>query len=322
MRICHLYPLLLLLSLVSSLVSDVAVDAVVDAADESDSGAASVEHARSLEEALTAVAAAEVVLEEAYRAVAAAEVVLELAHVARAAAEGSGLSATSPPPLSANTRDAPPMSALLGPSLYRRETVSPGGMERIVTLDTDAALRGKKVIGLYFSADCEPSVKFTVELVAFYHRINARRSREHPFGNQFEIIWVSRCRDDSAFATTFSTMGWLALPPVAAHHQTGHTLVEKFDVEKMPSLLLLDAEGGVLTTDARKLVKDDRAGVGFPWKNPLHVLYHALVPRSMRRSLQKKVMEVSWLPPLYRRGCKNFKAFVKVFFKVLAQFGS
>mmetsp|Transcript_34887 Transcript_34887/g.68680 ORF Transcript_34887/g.68680 Transcript_34887/m.68680 type:complete len:323 (-) Transcript_34887:116-1084(-) len=322
MRICHHFPLLLLLSLVSPLVSDVAVEAAVDAAGDSDSGAASVEHARSLEEARMAVTTAEGVLEEAYRAVAAAEVVLKVAHVARAAAEGSDLPTPSPPPLSADTGAATPLSVLLGPSLYRQETVSPGGMVRIVTLDTDAALRGKKVIGLYFSADCEPSVKFTAELVAFYHRINARRSREHPFGNQFEIIWVSRCRDDSAFAATFSTMGWLALPPAAAHDQTGQALVEKFDAEKMPYLLLLDEEGGVLTTDARKRVKGDRAGVGFPWKSPWHVLYHALVPRSARRALREKVMGVPWLPPLYRRGRKNLKGFVKFFFKVLLQFGS
>lgn len=107
--------------------------------------------------------------------------------------------------------------------------------------NTNDALKGKKVIGVYFSADwCKcslhiiyehtnkknlnstcvllhiflmltpasltfsflfpyciggPCRQFTPELVNFYNKMNARRGKQ----NQFEIVWVSRCRDMNSF---------------------------------------------------------------------------------------------------------------------------
>ena len=128
-------------------------------------------------------------------------------------------------------------------------------------LRTRQALAGKKVIGLYFSADwCGPCRQFTPELVSFYERMNKRFGKK----DQFEIVWVSRCRDVDSYAQYFAHMPWIALPPEEAMGQRGQMLSEKFKVKGIPSLTLLDDLGNIITTDARNKIPQDKAGIGFP----------------------------------------------------------
>ena len=111
---------------------------------------------------------------------------------------------------------------------------------------TNEALGGQKVVGLYFSADwwvsksycvlicvelcdflndfgkidtlanwnnrCGPCRQFTPDLVTFYEKINSRRGKQ----NEFEIVWISRCRSIDDFGQYFTHMKWLALPPQEA----------------------------------------------------------------------------------------------------------
>ena len=68
-----------------------------------------------------------------------------------------------------------PLIDIFGPKLLSLEMIDESTAELRPHLTTDA-LRGKKVIGVYFSADwCGPCRKFTPELVSFYNKINSRR---------------------------------------------------------------------------------------------------------------------------------------------------
>lgn len=194
---------------------------------------------------------------------------------------------------STTTKEAPlqtgPFIDLLGPSLLSLEMVDETHAQ-LVSHYTNDVLRGKSVVGLYFSADwCGPCRQFTPELVSFYNKINARRGRE----NQFEIVWVSRCRDLDSFGKYFTHMNWLAMQPEDAMGQRGQMLSQKYKVKSIPTLVLLDDLGNTITTDARNKIPTDKAGIGFPWRNPIARLYITLLPKSLRLMLKAQIKGVA-----------------------------
>lgn len=180
---------------------------------------------------------------------------------------------------SSRTDEVNPLIEIFGQSLLSLETINETRAE-IRQYSTKQALSGKKVVGLYFSADwCGPCRKFTPELVTFYQKINKRRGKK----DSFEIVWISRCRDVDAFGKYFAHMGgWYALPPEEAMGERGAKLGEKYRVKGIPSLVLLDESGNVITTDARNKIPQDKAGIGFPWRNPILTLYITVLPKSLR----------------------------------------
>jgi nucleoredoxin len=91
--------------------------------------------------------------------------------------------------------------------------------------------------------------------------MNARRGKK----DQFEIVWVSRCRDVESFGQYFTHMKWLALPPEEAMGERGQRLSNMYKVKGIPSLVLLDEVGQIITTDARNKIPQDKAGIGFPY---------------------------------------------------------
>ena len=110
--------------------------------------------------------------------------------------------------------------------------------------------------------------------------------------NEFEIIWVSRFREVDSFGQYFTHMKWLALPPQEAMGQRGQYLGEKFKVTSIPTLVLLDEIGNVITFDGRNKIPMDKAGVGFPWRSPMSVLISTLVPRSFRLLVKSQIQGV------------------------------
>jgi nucleoredoxin len=132
---------------------------------------------------------------------------------------------------------------------------------------------------------CGPCRQFTPELVSFYNKMNSRRGKE----NEFEIVWISRCRDFDSFGQYFTNMNWLAMQPELAMGQHGQDLSTKYKVKGIPSLVLLDEVGNVITTDARNKIPQDRTGMGFPWRNPLTQVYVTVVPKSLRLLLRTQI---------------------------------
>jgi nucleoredoxin len=195
---------------------------------------------------------------------------------------------TADPAPQEEPKQSGPFIDILGTKLLSLKMVDETHAQ-IVEHYTNDVLSKKKVIGLYFSADwCGPCRQFTPELVNFYNKMNSRRGRE----NQFEIVWVSRCRDVNSFGQYFTHMNWLALPPELALGTRGQELAAKYKVKGIPHLVLLDEVGNVITYDARNQIPKDKAGIGFPWRNPIATLYVNLVPKSLRMLIKGHVDKV------------------------------
>ena len=105
------------------------------------------------------------------------------------------------------------------------------------------ALEGKKFIGLYFSAHwCGPCRMFTPELVKFY---------SHCQSKGFEVIFVSsdKSADEMANYMKETGMKWLAIPFEDAETRNG--IKTLFGVNGIPHLIILDAQGKLVSSNAR-----------------------------------------------------------------------
>jgi hypothetical protein len=90
--------------------------------------------------------------------------------------------------------------------------------------------------------------------------MNKRRGKK----DQFQIVWVSSCRDVDSYSQYFAQMPWLALPPEEATGARGQMLSAKYKTKGIPHLVLIDDLGQTITIDARNKIPQDKAGIGFP----------------------------------------------------------
>ncbi|GLI67800.1 hypothetical protein VaNZ11_012088 [Volvox africanus] len=128
-----------------------------------------------------------------------------------------------------------------------------------------------KVIGLYFSAHwCPPCRHFTPQLASTYKRFKD----EDPRAADWEIIFISRDRDQASFDEYYSEMHWLAVPYTEKKIATG--LSKLYKVNGIPTLVLINGEtGAVITTAGREAVSEDPECLHFPW-----------VPKTFREIMQ------------------------------------
>ena len=105
-----------------------------------------------------------------------------------------------------------------------------------------SSLKGK-VLGIYFSAHwCGPCRQFTPILADKYRSIIKS-------GHQFDIVFVTSDRSQSDADIYFKDMPWKALPFVDRARKDA--LSAKFGVQGIPTLVLLDEHGNVITLDGR-----------------------------------------------------------------------
>merc|ERR1712014_140930 len=113
---------------------------------------------------------------------------------------------------------------------------------------------GGKPMGLYFSAHwCPPCRGFTPKLAEFY---------KEGLKEKMEIIFVSSDRDEPSFATYCEEMPWLALPYEKREEKA--LLSDIFGVQGIPSFVVLNSDGTVITTEGRAKVMSDPQGANLP----------------------------------------------------------
>jgi nucleoredoxin len=119
-------------------------------------------------------------------------------------------------------------------------------------------LKGKYV-GIYFSAHwCPPCRGFTPQLAAAY--------TDHLKAKNLEIVFASSDRDEKSFEEYYAEQSWVALPYTESGKKQKELLSKKYKVQGIPTFVILDQEGNVITTDARGSVSEDPKGENFPWK--------------------------------------------------------
>jgi len=203
-----------------------------------------------------------------------ASIRLELEGLRAAVARVPGAGATPPPPMLLLSRQE---------MLLQRETLltimghepllAPEGSE--LTISMASSLEGVEVLGIYFSASwCPPCRKFTPQLASSYNRI-----RQKMHGN-FQIILASLDQAEGAFDAYRSKMPW---PSLRFGSALVTKLAERFEVDGIPKLVLLTAEGEIVSNDGVRLLRKHTHG--FPWSStkPVETPHmHMLCERLLR----------------------------------------
>jgi len=138
----------------------------------------------------------------------------------------------------------PTLEEVLGDSFVRQDGSTVGA----------DAIKGK-TLGLYFSAHwCPPCRQFTPRLKDFY----AQYKEKNP---DFEIIFCSSDKDEAGMQSYFKDDhgDYLALP--FAKRKEKDALSSMFDVEGIPTFVVLGADGKVVNANARGKVTAGTAAV-------------------------------------------------------------
>lgn len=102
------------------------------------------------------------------------------------------------------------------------------------------------IVGLYFSAHwCGPCRAFTPALKKKYEEVRAA-------GHPFEIIFISSDHEQDQAMSYFEHMPWTMLAYDC--EDIKRTMRDRYEVEGIPTLVLLDKKGDLLTTDGRSRV--------------------------------------------------------------------
>lgn len=126
-------------------------------------------------------------------------------------------------------------------------------------LNTTEALNGKKTVALYFSAHwCPPCRGFTPQLAGWY--------KQDLKGKGLEVIYVPGDRDEASFNEYFGEMPWLAVD--FNDKEVLAKLNKTFKVSGIPSLIILDSNGKLITKEGRQAVSKDPQGHEMPWIPP------------------------------------------------------
>ena len=187
---------------------------------------------------------------------------------------GAAAATAPPPPLVLSNADShlwtPSLPGLLdagsGGTLLTPSASSSAPAAEPVAVD--AALKGVGVLGLYFAAaGCSACRSATKMLTPVYSRLRTPQPVACPAASgpsttsqRLEIVLVS-LDEDEEYTHLCQTMPWLCLPSDARSLAT--RLSERFEVVSVPTLVLLRADGSLLSHDGLRLLR--KHANCFPW---------------------------------------------------------
>lgn len=113
-----------------------------------------------------------------------------------------------------------------------------------------------KVFAFYFSAHwCPPCRGFTPQLAEWYK--NGLKDKG------LEIVFVSSDKSENEFKEYFAEQPWLALD--YADRTLKADLNAMFGVQGIPTVVIIGADGSVISKDGRSAIAGDPTGESFPW---------------------------------------------------------
>ncbi|KAK8803548.1 hypothetical protein WA158_001242 [Blastocystis sp. Blastoise] len=113
-----------------------------------------------------------------------------------------------------------------------------------------------KYYGLYFSAHwCGPCKKFTPLLKKRYNKMKK-------ISDDFEVIFCSLDKNQKEFDEYYEMMPWKAFP---FESKTGEDLSKSYRVEFLPTLILFNPQGEIISQNAVKEFED--MNHKFPWES-------------------------------------------------------
>jgi len=131
----------------------------------------------------------------------------------------------------------PPSSHLVGPSVYN----STGSARQ------DLCTEG--LLGLYFSAHwCPPCHRFTPELAGFYQEPQGKKALEVVFVPYNNPVDPSKDTKEG-FEEYYEQMPWCSLP---FGDRRANTLKEQFGITKIPTLVVVNRDGDVVSKSGKE----------------------------------------------------------------------
>jgi len=103
---------------------------------------------------------------------------------------------------------------------------------------------------------CPPCRGFTPQLAKWY--------TDDLKAKGLEVVFVSSDKDQGAFDEYYGEMPWVAVPWSSKDIKSA--LDKKYKVQGIPTLIVLDGEGNLMTKDGRSAVSGDPKGENMPWK--------------------------------------------------------
>ena len=119
------------------------------------------------------------------------------------------------------------------------------------TVPVMQALNDVKFVGIYFGAHWAPPCRFfTKTLEEFYNNVNSGKK-------VFEVVFCSNDCNQDAFERNYAKMPWLAVP--FEDEQYNSTLKQRYGINGIPTLVILDSEGYLIGYDGRHDIQNHGA---------------------------------------------------------------